>query len=113
MKTQRLYAVPMLLVAITMVSISHAQTERPRTGPETINGQDASPKPSNSGAHTAPATLPNSANNAGQAASGDKQHQGQFGGQKWTPPADDLTSPLAIIPDSPATVPQYVLFESL
>jgi len=115
MKAQRLYAVPMLLVAITLGSISHAQTERPRTGPEAINSQDANPTPSNSGAHAAPGTLPNSSNNAGQVVPGTVSGRPSPAQQRATPanpPTVGVNSPAVIAPlESQSGIPQSALFE--
>lgn len=114
MKAQRLYAVPMLLVAITLVSISYAQTERPRTGPEVNNSQDSSPKPSNSGAHAATGTLPPATSNTGRVAPGTVS-----GGPsparpatRANPPAAGVNSPAVTAPLEPQSgIPQSALFE--
>jgi hypothetical protein len=116
MRAPRLYVVLGLITIYILGTVAFAQTSKAQPKTEANGSQAENSKPANPAGNTGIGIAPPSANNPGQAASGDKQHQGQLGGQKWTPPADDLASPSAItlsVPDSPATVPQYVLFESL
>ncbi len=119
MRAPKVYVVSVLVAIFTLLAAGYPQTSNPRPGPEASTSQDASPKPSSSVGHTATGAVPDSANNPRQAVPSDSQHLGHFGGQKWSPAspsADDLNSPLAItasVPESPATVPQFVLFEFL
>lgn len=114
MRAPKVYAVPVLVAICTLLAAGYAQTSNARTGPEAVNSQDASPTPSNSGAHPAPGTLPNSANNPGQAAPGGKI--GRLSpSQRATPAipaAADENSPLVTAPlESQSGIPQSALFE--
>jgi len=114
MLAPRVYILSVLVAIFTLLAAGYSQTSNPRTGPEAINSQGASPTPSNSGAHAAPGTLPNSANNPSQASPG--QMPGRLSpAQPATPanpPAAGVNSPVVTAPlESPSGIPQSALFE--
>jgi hypothetical protein len=106
----------MLLIAITLVSISYAQTERPRIGPEAINSQDANRTPASPGARTATGTPSTSPSNPGQAAPGTAQRGPSFviPATPANPPAARVNSALVTAPfESQSGIPQSAFFEFL
>lgn len=114
MRAPKVYAVSALITIFTLLAAGYAQTSSARTGLEAINSQDASPKPSNSGERRATGTLPNSANNPGQAAPGGKIGRLSPGQRTTpaTPAAADQNSPLVTAPlESQSGIPQSALFE--
>jgi hypothetical protein len=114
MRAPQVYVASVLITIFTLLAAGYTQTSNARTGPEAINGQDASPKPSSSGERTAPVTLPNSANNPGQALPG-KISNGPSPSQPATPanpPAAGVNSPVVTAPlESQSVIPQSALFE--
>lgn len=114
MGSPQVYVASVLITICTVLTAGKAQTGNARTGPEAINSQDANPTPSNSGAHAAPGTLPNSANNPGQTVPG-KISNGPSPARRATPanpPAAGANSSVVTAPlESHPGIPQSTLFE--
>lgn len=114
MRAPQVYVVSVLIAIFILLPAGYAQTSNARTGREEINSQDAKPKPSNSGGHTVPSAVPDSANNPGQAAP-DKISNGPSPAQPATPanpPPAGVNSPVVTAPlESQSGIPQSALFE--
>src|SRR5262249_38299543 len=98
-----------ILITNCLLAGGYAQTSNAPTRPDTTNGQNASPKPSNSGESAAPDALPNSRNNPGNAMPMKAPDRMSPGAQRVTPVNPAVAGQNS--PQSQAPIPQNVLFE--